>query len=326
MTMNFRTNHDVDTAIEAAASVIIPLHQSSLFSAQVNATVASAAKTAAMAVAAVIVTQGLTITAVVNGAGSNGAAGNSITVTFTAGGTAGSEVVTVVGSAISVKIATNVSTVTQVRTAMQAAAACTALVTTTGTNTTTVVAAAAVSLATGADSNLVVATGVITSAAHGFFTGTSLQVTKDGAAFPDGIAASTTYYVFKISASTFQLFNTLANALAATLNKNTYSTSTGAIVNTISGSIGSTLTFTPVSVSGASYKLQVSNDYDLVKGTGTFVDAVAAQTNTAVTNNITATASSIVSLTHNAFAFVKILFAISAGTVGIKVITHNKSE
>lgn len=92
--------------------------------------------------AAAKVTQGLTLTAVAN----LGASGNNITIAFTAGATAGAEVVTVTGTAISVQIETGVSTVTQVRTAMQAAAACTALVTTTGTSASAVNTASALPL------------------------------------------------------------------------------------------------------------------------------------------------------------------------------------
>lgn len=97
-------------------------------------------------VKAVKVTQGLTLTAV-----AFGSAGNSITIAFTGGATAGAEVVTVTGNAISVQIQDGVSTVTQVRTAMQAAAACTALVVTTGTSGAAVAVASALPLLTGAD-------------------------------------------------------------------------------------------------------------------------------------------------------------------------------
>lgn len=97
-------------------------------------------------VKAVKVTQGLTLTAV-----AFGTAANSITIAFTPGATAGAEVVSVVGNAISVQIETGVSSVTQVRTAMQAAAACTALVVTTGTNASTVATAGALPLLGGVD-------------------------------------------------------------------------------------------------------------------------------------------------------------------------------
>lgn len=80
---------------------------------------------------------GVTITAVAN----LGAAGNAITLTYTSGGTAGAEVVTVVGTAISVQIESGVSSITQVRVAINLSAAAAALVTATGTSGTAVVAA-----------------------------------------------------------------------------------------------------------------------------------------------------------------------------------------
>lgn len=99
-----------------------------------------------VAVKATRVTQGLTLTAV-----AFGTSGNDITIAFTPGATAGAEVVTVVGNAISVQIETGVSTVTQVRTALQAAGAATALAVTTGTSGSAVATAAAVSLAGGVE-------------------------------------------------------------------------------------------------------------------------------------------------------------------------------
>lgn len=106
--------------------------------------VATLAFTVPASTAATKVTQGLTLTAV-----ATDNTGNAITIAFTGGATAGAEVVTVVGNAISVQIQSGTSTVTQVRTAMQAAAPCTALVTTTGTNASTVATAGAVSLTGG---------------------------------------------------------------------------------------------------------------------------------------------------------------------------------
>lgn len=80
---------------------------------------------------------GVTITAVAD----LGASGNNITLTYTTGATAGAEVVTVSGTAISVQIESTVSTITQVRTAINASAAAAALVLATGTSGTTVTAA-----------------------------------------------------------------------------------------------------------------------------------------------------------------------------------------
>lgn len=102
------------------------------------------ALTVPTATAATKVSQGLTFTAV-----ATDRTGNLINVAFTGGGTAGAEVVTVTGNNISVQVQSGVSTVTQVRTAMQASGACTALITTTGTAGTTVATASAVFLTGG---------------------------------------------------------------------------------------------------------------------------------------------------------------------------------
>lgn len=98
------------------------------------------------AVKAAKVVQDLTYTAV-----KGGAPGNLISITYTTAGTAGSEVVTVTGNAISVKIASGTSTATQVRAAINASAAAIALVTCTitGTGATAQVAATIVNLLLG---------------------------------------------------------------------------------------------------------------------------------------------------------------------------------
>jgi hypothetical protein len=80
-------------------------------------------------VKAFLVNQGVTLTAV-----KYGVAQQAITYALTAGGTAGAEVVTVTGNAISVQIESGVSTVTQVRTAINASGAAAALVVATGTS------------------------------------------------------------------------------------------------------------------------------------------------------------------------------------------------
>jgi len=72
---------------------------------------------------ATLVANGITYTANIMGS-----AGNSITIALVAGGTAGSEVVTVSGNAISVQIESAVSTRTQVKTALDNSAAAAALI------------------------------------------------------------------------------------------------------------------------------------------------------------------------------------------------------
>ena len=91
--------------------------------------------------AASVVVLDLTFTAVAD----LGQDGNSITVALTSGGTAGAEVVTVSGTAISIKIESGVSTATQVKAAFDASAAATALASCaiSGTGSTAQVAAIA---------------------------------------------------------------------------------------------------------------------------------------------------------------------------------------
>jgi hypothetical protein len=82
---------------------------------------------------------GITYTAV-----TMGAAGNSITITVTSGGTAGAEVVTVSGTAISIQIQSGTSTQTQVKAALDASAAASALVGTSVASGSTAVTATSV--------------------------------------------------------------------------------------------------------------------------------------------------------------------------------------
>jgi hypothetical protein len=80
-----------------------------------------------------------------------GVGGNSITVAFTGGATAGAEVVTVVGNAISVQIQTGVTTAAQVKTAVDAKAEAQALVNTAVTTGGAVEVATAAALSGGTD-------------------------------------------------------------------------------------------------------------------------------------------------------------------------------
>lgn len=97
--------------------------------------------------AASLVVQDLTYTAVAD----LGQDGNSITIAYAAGGTAGAEAVTVVGNAISVSIEDGVSTATQVKAAIDASAAALALISVavSGTGSNAQAAAVATALAGG---------------------------------------------------------------------------------------------------------------------------------------------------------------------------------
>jgi len=104
-------------------------------------------QTGSVGTAATLTSNGITYTA-----DAFGVAGNSITIALVSGGTAGSEVVTVIGKAISVQIESGVSTRTQVKTALDASAAASALINVSVTSGgTAATLSAAAPLATGTD-------------------------------------------------------------------------------------------------------------------------------------------------------------------------------
>jgi hypothetical protein len=114
-----------------------------------DSSVMSATSTAVKATGFISSTGKLTFTAAAFGTG-----GNSISVSFTAGGTAGSEVVTVVGNAISVQIQSGVSTAAQIKTKLEASASAMALITVVETTSGAMVAPATVTLTSGAGGSL----------------------------------------------------------------------------------------------------------------------------------------------------------------------------
>lgn len=133
------------TRLTRASQIIIGEGSITLTAAPTFATnVATLAFTVPTSTAATLTKGGVTYTAV-----ATDNTGNSITVAYTGGATAGAEVVTVVGSAISVQIENGVSSITQVRTAVNLAAAASALVLATGTSATAVSTATAGSLSGG---------------------------------------------------------------------------------------------------------------------------------------------------------------------------------
>jgi hypothetical protein len=59
------------------------------------------------------------------------------------------------------------------------------------------------------------APGVATAVAHGYQTGTPLNLTTNGA-LPTGLSTATNYYAIVVDANTFKLATTVANAIAGT--------------------------------------------------------------------------------------------------------------
>lgn len=172
-----------------------------------------------------------------------GIAGNSITIAYTGGATAGSEVVTVVGNAISIQIQTAVSTATEVKAAFDLSAPAVALATATitGTGSNAQVTASVVPFVGGTASEVDPTANSVTIPAHGYLTGTKLQLTSTGT-LPAGLSTSTDYYVILVDADTIKFATTQANALAGTAVDITgYGTSgavnTVAIVAALAGSV-----------------------------------------------------------------------------------------
>lgn len=221
-----------------------------------------AAKTFDSGVAAFLVVQDLTYTADLRGV-----AGNSISIAYTAGAVAGSEVVTVVGSAISVQISTGVSTATQVKTAVDASVAASALISVavTGTGGNAQVTASITPLAGGVASEVDTSTESVSIPTHGFVTGLLGRLTSTGT-LPTGVTTGVDYFIIVVDASTVQFASSLVNALAGT-----------AIDLTSQGSSAAVNTFTPTAIAGATIKLEKSNNNvdwkDVAAATAITVDA-----------------------------------------------------
>lgn len=115
-----------------------------------------------------------------------------------------------------------------------------------------------------ASASIVFGTGVWTSAAHGFGTGLKVQIATSNT-LPDPLLVLTDYYIISVSANTFKIAASLADAIAGT-----------AITLTNAG-VGNQ-TVTPVSIAGGSIKLEQANHEDgpwVICGSATNVTADA---------------------------------------------------
>lgn len=227
-------------------SDLYPLDSQVLYDITAEVTAANATnKTFDSGVKASKVVQDITYAAV-----TPGVAGNSITMTYTGGGTAGSEVVTVVGTAISIQIQTGVSTAIQVKARFDLSAPAIALATATitGTGSNAQVTATVVSFTGGTATEVNITTNAVTIPAHGYLTGTKLQLTSTGT-LPAGLATATDYYVILVDVDTIKFATSQANALAGT-----------AVDITGYGSSGAVNTVTVTATLAGSIKLQKNNE------------------------------------------------------------------
>jgi len=137
-------------------------------------------------------------------------------------------------------------------------------------------------------------TDVCTAAAHGYATGLKVAASTT-TTLPAGLSA-TNYWIIKIDADTFKLATSAVNALAGTAVD---ITDTGTGVHTV----------TPASISGGSYKVQVSPDdilwFDLAS----------------ITNNVTVTADFMHEKVDPQFSFVRLVWAVTTGQIAYVVTT-----
>jgi len=218
--------------------------------------------------------------------------GNAVTIAYTAGAVAGAEVVTVVGYAITIQIATGVSTATQVKAKFDAKAEAVALATAaiTGTAGTAQIAAVAIAL-TGGTGDIDIVNNLVKITAHGWGTGRKVALTNPGT-IPPGLAA-TNYWVIVLDDDHIQLAATLADAIAET-----------PVPVDITGIGVGTTTLTPAALAAASVKLQESNT-DIEAD---FVDIAS------MTTAITVTGKSIFKPDTSA-AYIRLVFTITDGQI-----------
>ncbi len=143
--------------------------------------------------------------------------------------------------------------------------------------------------------------------AHGFPTGLKIRATSTGT-LPAGITTGVDYFVIVVDDNTIQFATSLANALVPT-----------AIDITGYGTTPATSTFTPTSIAGGVVKLEASND-----GTN-WGDAVAGTGDT-VTANITATGSVFLQKVLPYSAYMRLNYAITAGSYSASAITLISGE
>ncbi len=215
------------------SSPVIDLEGCSNYAVQCVYAASPAAKTFDSKAKALLVINDLTFTAV-----AFGVAGNSITVEYVAGGTAGDESVTVTGNAIVVEIddtAVTGSTSDQVKAAVNADAAAALLVLVSGSGSTVQAVEAEAPLAGGRESELDLTLDTMSIPTHGFTTGLRVQASTTGT-LPTGITTSTDYWVIRNGADSIKLASSLANADAGTqINL----TAEGSGVHTLTATAGS---------------------------------------------------------------------------------------
>jgi hypothetical protein len=290
-----QVDHIIDSTIAVTTSAIIDLAPMDsgccVTGSYVNG--APSAKTFDSIKKAAVVIEDITYTAA-----TGGTAGNSITVAYTGGATAGAEVVTVLVNAISIQIETGVTTADQIKTAYDLVVAATTLAaaTVSGTGGDAQVITAATPLTGGAASEIDLSANTLSIPSHGFSNGLLVRATTT-ATLPAGITTGTDYFVIKVSTSSIKLASSLANAVAGT-----------AIDLTDDGTIGGVHTLTATASTGNVLKLQAGND-------GTNFEDLSGVTVTIATTSGT----KVWNLSEVFYRYVKVLYTPAAGQIALDV-------
>lgn len=123
---------------------------------------------------------------------------------------------------------------------------------------------------------------------HGFTTGLKGQLTTTGT-LPAGLSLATDYFIIVVSSSLVKFATSLVNAEAGT-----------AVNITDQGSSAGVATFTPTTLAGGTYGLQVSNDNITWASRGS-------------TTAITADANVAIDYDHPAYKYARVQFVLTAG-------------
>jgi hypothetical protein len=109
------------------------------------------------------------------------------------------------------------------------------------------------------------ASNICTDAAHGFTTGLKGQASTTDT-LPDGLATTTDYFVIALTANTYSLAASYADALA------------GTAIDILDAGTG-THTFTPTALAGGAIKVQRSSNYNPNTGSGDWIDVTSSSQN-----------------------------------------------
>lgn len=134
-------------------------------------------------------------------------------------------------------------------------------------------------------------TSIFTATAHGMYVGLVVQVSNAGGALPTGLSGATNYYVTNVTANTFQLATTAANAAAGT-NLTISSNGTG------------TQTVTPTALASATASLYASID-----GVQPYVQVASSS------QNITATVNLMWNVVDPMYESVKVVYTMASGQI-----------